>query len=237
MLLPKVIRGVPSALTLTSLCLGLWAVKFAINGELLVATVCVLVSICLDGMDGRLARYLNTASNFGATLDTLADFASFGISPALLVYYSFLYGQHELYWAGVLFFSVCMSLRLARFTVAPAQHYKFFIGVPAPGGALLVLTPVFLKFAAQIDIGPVGSVLVLCLSGFLLISRIPTFAFNKVKFKPEWMSFISVTFAMLVSAIFFFPWHMLLFVNLLYILTFPFSIKSYNKVLKEQTKI
>ena len=37
----------------------------------------------MDGLDGRLARYLNSESEFGAQLDSLVDFVNFGVVPEL----------------------------------------------------------------------------------------------------------------------------------------------------------
>lgn len=237
MLLPKVIRGMPSALTLTSLCLGLWSILFSMNEQLLPGVICILLSICLDGMDGKLARYLNTESHFGATLDTLADFASFGIAPPILIYCNFLRSNTSmmdplgsLYWLGAVFFVICMSLRLARFTATPAKNMLFFIGVPAPAGALLVLTPVYITLSKICTVSTEFYFASLILIGYLLISRIPTFAINKIRIAQDWMPSFSLFLTMFISFLFVMPWYGVLLINLLYLCTFPISIKNYKKL-------
>jgi len=235
MFLPKVIKGVPSSVTLTSLCLGLWAIKFSISGDLNNSVICVLIAILLDGMDGKLARYLNSASNFGATLDTLADFANFGITPALIIYHNFLSSSTHIHWFGVLFFAICMSLRLARFNASPAQHSAFFIGVPAPAGAMLVLSPVFLHILG-FTICTNTFLFFLVFTALLLISKLPTYAVNKMQISRHWITVFSVVLTMFISAVFFFPWEMILAINFLYLCTFPFSYRSYKKLLHSNKK-
>ena len=99
----------------------------------------------LDGIDGRLARLLKGTSRFGAELDSLSDFVNFGVAPALILFF---WGLHDLKsagWIAAMAFAICAGLRLARFNVMseeldrPAWTANFFVGVPAPAGAIIVL--------------------------------------------------------------------------------------------------
>jgi len=101
----------PNLVTLLALCMGLTAIRFAIDGQFETAVVAVLAAAVLDGLDGRLARALRGTSRFGAELDSLADFVDFGVAPALILY---LWGLHEiksLGWVAALVFAIACALR------------------------------------------------------------------------------------------------------------------------------
>src|SRR5215510_133097 len=142
-------RLIPNMLTIIALCAGLTAIRFGLLGHWEKAVFAIVVAGILDGLDGRIARLLNGASRFGAELDSLSDFISFGVAPALLLYYWTLNGLGGFGWALALLFAVCCALRLARFntrlenTDLPAWTSRFFTGVPAPAGAGLALLPIF----------------------------------------------------------------------------------------------
>ena len=142
----------PNLITLLALCAGLTGVRLAIEGKLEWAVAAIVFAAMLDGIDGRVARMLKGTSRFGAELDSLADFFNFGVAPALILYF---WGLHELGnagWIAAMVFAICAGLRLARFNVMiddpnrPAWAANFFVGMPAPGGAIAVLLPIYLFF-------------------------------------------------------------------------------------------
>src|ERR1700730_8379060 len=144
-------RMVPNVLTLLALCAGMTAMRFAIGGDFRLAVIAIIVAGVFDGLDGRLARLLKSTSSFGAELDSLADFVSFGVAPAAVLYLWTMSELHSVGWAIVLFFAVCGPLRLARFTPQlgaepPPYAAGFFTGAPAPAGAALLLMPMFISF-------------------------------------------------------------------------------------------
>ena len=103
------------------------------------------------GLDGRVARMIKGQSKFGAELDSLADFVNFGVAPALILY---VWGLQELKsagWIAAMVMAICAGLRLARFNVMiddpnrPAWAGNFFVGMPAPAGAIVGLLPVYLR--------------------------------------------------------------------------------------------
>src|SRR5262245_9091021 len=143
---------VPNLITLLALCAGLTGIRLAIEGRLEWALAAIVFAALLDGIDGRVARMLKGTSRFGAELDSLADFVNFGVAPALILY---LWGLHELRsagWIAALVLAICAGLRLARFNVMlddpnrPAWAANFFVGMPAPAGALTALLPIYLSF-------------------------------------------------------------------------------------------
>ncbi|HRE21192.1 MAG TPA: CDP-alcohol phosphatidyltransferase family protein, partial [Rhabdaerophilum sp.] len=144
---------IPNLVTLCALAAGLTAVRFAIEGRLDHAALGIIIAAVLDGIDGRIARFLKGTSRFGAELDSLADFVSFGCAPALILYFWVLQDLKTLGWLACLLLAFAMALRLARFNVTidgperPAWQKAFATGVPAPAGAMMVMLPVLLTLA------------------------------------------------------------------------------------------
>ncbi len=134
-------RMVPNVLTLLALCAGMTAIRFAINGDFQAAVFAIIAAGIFDGLDGRLARLLKATTQFGAELDSLADFISFGVAPAAVLYLWTMAQLHSVGWAIVLFYAVCCALRLARFNTqlaaepSPPWAANFFSGAPAPAGS------------------------------------------------------------------------------------------------------
>jgi CDP-diacylglycerol--serine O-phosphatidyltransferase len=136
-------RLIPNILTMLGLCCGLVAIRAAFEGRFAEAAVLIVVAGVIDGLDGRLARLLKATSRFGAEFDSLADFLSFGVAPALVLYLWAMQDYRGIAFAPALLFAVCSALRLARFNATldvgpapkPAFTYNFFTGVPAPAGA------------------------------------------------------------------------------------------------------
>ncbi len=144
----------------------------------------VLVAAFLDGVDGRVARLLKAQSKFGAQMDLLADIINFGVAPALVLYVFILDQARSFGWIAAIVFAIAAGLRLARFNVISespkrsAWQSYYFVGVPAPAGALLVLLPVYLGIMGiPIDqsTGFAASAYTMFI-GFLLISRVPVFS-------------------------------------------------------------
>ncbi|MGH6675897.1 MAG: CDP-alcohol phosphatidyltransferase family protein, partial [Xanthobacteraceae bacterium] len=143
---------VPNVVTLLALCAGLTAIRLAFENRYGLALAAVVFAAILDAVDGRLARFLKGTSRFGAELDSLSDFVNFGVAPALVLYF---WGLHELKsvgWIAAMVFAICAGLRLARFNVMlddpdqPAWASNFFVGMPAPAGAITVLLPIYASF-------------------------------------------------------------------------------------------
>ncbi|MBF0159976.1 MAG: CDP-diacylglycerol--serine O-phosphatidyltransferase [Magnetococcales bacterium] len=123
---------------------GFYAIMASLTGHYEQGALSIVVAAIFDALDGRVARATGAVSNFGKEYDSLADFLSFGIAPALLVYQWALVPFQRLGWAAVFLFSVCSALRLARFNV---QHYvqderfskRYFQGLPVPAAAGVVV--------------------------------------------------------------------------------------------------
>src|ERR1700733_2584507 len=108
----------PNLVTLLALCAGLTGIRMAFENRYALALAAIVFAAVLDGIDGRLARLLKGATKFGAELDSLSDFVSFGVAPVFVLYLWTLKGIGGVGWIVVLVFSICCALRLARFNTA-----------------------------------------------------------------------------------------------------------------------
>jgi CDP-diacylglycerol--serine O-phosphatidyltransferase len=235
------VRLVPNIATVAALCTGLSAIRFAMQDQFETAVLAIVIAAFLDGLDGRLARLLKATSEFGAELDSLSDFISFGVAPAVVVYLLTMHAWRGLGWGVVLFFSVCMALRLARFNVM-TLHAKqptpkstlaqFSVGVPAPAGAFIALFPLTLSLATEhpFFINPYVYTIFLLGAGILMISRLPTYTFKSMKIHPKMVVPTMILAAILVACIVSIPWITMSSVIFLYLLTLPFSYKAQKKL-------
>src|ERR1700686_3552003 len=143
---------VPNIITLLALCAGLTAIRLAAEGTFEWAVYAIVFAAILDGIDGRVARLLKGTSRFGAELDSLADFVNFGVAPGVTLYFWSLHEVKSAGWIAAMVFAIAAGLRLARFNVMiddpnrPPWAGNFFVGVPAPAGALTVLLPLYMHF-------------------------------------------------------------------------------------------
>lgn len=124
--------------------------------HLATAIALIGMSFLLDGFDGRMARMLKVTSRFGEKFDSIADFVSFGVAPAFILFKWRLFEADELGYGVAVIYSLCAAIRLARFTVQAkkkklgAPVSKFFTGLPAPAAAFVVLIPVMLALSAVV---------------------------------------------------------------------------------------
>lgn len=227
----------PNLVTLLALCMGITAIRFAIEGRFEVAVYSIIAAAVLDGLDGRLARALQGTTRFGAELDSLADFIDFGVAPALVLYLWSLHQNKGLGWFAALVFAVACALRLARFNVAiddpdrPAWASQFFTGMPAPAGAIVALLPMYLhlsevRLANESAFVPfqVGYVL---LVAFLMVSRIPHFS-GKTWGRVPREHVMAVLFGVAVTVLLLvtYPMEVLIGLTLFYLGMIPVSMRK-----------
>lgn len=140
----RVVVVVPSAFTLGNLFFGFWAIVSAANGNFTWAGWFIVFAGVLDMLDGRIARLSNTGSRFGAELDSLVDLTSFGVAPALLMYFMEFGTAGRFAWLVCYFYVVAAALRLARFNVFAGQDdhgpSRSFTGLPSPAAGMTLAT-------------------------------------------------------------------------------------------------
>jgi CDP-diacylglycerol--serine O-phosphatidyltransferase len=131
---------VPSALTLGNLFFGIWAIVSATRGQFEMAAWLIVLAGVADMLDGRVARVTKTGSRFGEELDSLVDAISFGVAPALIIYFLFLV-DGSWSWIAAFFYTTGIVIRLARFNVEQAGHAKVsFHGLPSPAAGITLAT-------------------------------------------------------------------------------------------------
>ncbi|WP_460868491.1 CDP-diacylglycerol--serine O-phosphatidyltransferase [Rhodococcus aerolatus] len=225
------VRVLPSAVTVLALCAGLSAIKFALDGTPAASLAMIGAAAVLDALDGRIARMLDATSRIGAELDSLADAVSFGVAPALVLYVTLLEGS-RLGWVVSLLYAVCLVLRLARFNTLlggedeqPSWTKEFFVGVPAPAAAVIVLAPV----TASLELGEgwwsstvVVEVWVVLAAG-LAISRVPTLSLKSARVPPRLAAALLVGVGALAAGLITFPLLVLLGLVLAYLAHIPYA--------------
>ena len=232
----------PNIVTMLALCAGVTSIRYSIQADWVKAVLCVFIAAFFDGLDGRVARMLKGSTKFGAELDSLSDFVSFGVAPAILLYQWSLFDLPKFGWFFCLLMSIGMAMRLARFNTMledePQPEYwsHFFVGVPAPAAAALAMMPVMI-YLEMPELSIVRShgfcAVVLCVVSLLMVSRIPTFSTKKLKV-PTYMFIPLMLFvALFASFIITQPWLTLGIMTILYALSIPVGVVVF---LKEKQK-
>lgn len=180
-------RGVyllPNLITSASLFAGFYAIVAAMDGRFYAAAWAILVSLILDGLDGRIARLTQSTSGFGVQYDSLADLVAFGVAPGILAYLWALKDFKQFGWAAAFLFVVCGALRLARFNVQQGSlDPRYFNGLPIPAAAMMVATLVAFFFEMG-ETAPHGSKFILGMMyvlSFLMVSNAKYISFKKVE--------------------------------------------------------
>ncbi|CCE76895.1 MULTISPECIES: CDP-alcohol phosphatidyltransferase family protein [Wolbachia] len=231
----------PNFITLLGLCAGLTSLKFTFNEQWEFSAIFIIIAAIIDGMDGRIARILKSTSDFGAQLDSFADFLNFGSAPAFLLYFWKLNEIKVVGWILVMIYVICISIRLARFNVSlhsEQLYWKkfFFSGIPAPVCALLVLFPIIITFQSHESeylllieqfFNIKNTACYFLAISFFSISHIPTFS-AKYIYVPKSLSYIFVSFFGILIIFFISkPWITLPILGAVYILTIPISTGLY----------
>ncbi len=190
----RVVVVMPSAFTLGNLFFGFWSIVYAFNGNYRWAGWFIVFAAILDMLDGRVARLSNTNSRFGAELDSLVDVISFGVAPALLVYFLDFAAAGRFAWVLCYIYVVAAALRLARYNVLAASGGKsnpgWFTGMPSPAAGCTLA--VFYAFSqtewyraslAYLDLQHQGLVVLLLLLSLLMVSNVKYPRFPPIGFR------------------------------------------------------
>jgi CDP-diacylglycerol--serine O-phosphatidyltransferase len=230
-------RMVPNVLTLLALCAGMTAMRFAMGGNFVAAVFSIIAAGIFDGLDGRMARLLKATSIFGAELDSLSDFVSFGVAPAAVLYLWTLSELQGFGWAIALLFAVCCALRLARFNTEtpgerPSYAAPFFTGAPAPAGAGLVMVPMFLSFewGDWLFRSPYLNALTVTGIALLMISKVPTVSLKRIRIAHHMVIPTLLAFGVATAFLTTEPWLTLTVVGIVYVSSIPLTIRSYYRL-------
>lgn len=234
-------RLLPNLVTLASLCIALTAIRYANQGNFAVASAFLLFAGFMDGVDGRLARFFNSSSDFGAQLDSLVDFVNFGVTPGFVIYaWVNSYGDVQgLDWALVLFFAVCSAIRLARFNVDltrevvnPTLEKYFFKGIPAPVGAAMAMLPMVLtyEFGTGFYSEPVLVITYMSVLAVLMASRIPTISIKKIPIRNDSAYITLLILGSIIIGLLTKPWLTLAVIGVTYAISIPVTTFFYVKI-------
>jgi CDP-diacylglycerol--serine O-phosphatidyltransferase len=230
-------RMVPNILTLLALCAGMTAIRFAMNNNFIGAVYAIIAAGIFDGLDGRLARLLKSTSSFGAELDSLSDFVSFGVAPAAVLYLWTMSALGGVGWAIVLFFAVCCALRLARFNTQanadpPSYAAPFFTGVPAPAGAGLVIVPLFLSFewGDWLFRSPYLNAMTVSGVALLMVSRVPTVSLKRIRIPQDLVVPTLLAVGVLTAFFTTAPWPTLTLIGIVYVGSIPVTVLAYYRL-------
>jgi len=233
----------PNAITLIGVCIGLTSIKFAIDGKFAIAVIAILFAGLMDALDGRIARLIKGTSKIGKELDSLGDVISFGVAPALIMYFWNLQYLDKLGWFVCLTYVVCVALRLARFNInsedEPSWKDNFFEGMPSPAGGIIVLMPLIFSFSGfgeyifKINYDLVVPIFFIFVS-ILLISTIPTYSFKKIVIQRSMTKFLLFGIVLFFGALLVYTFKVLAVSSLIYLCLIPISFFHFKKIKKEK---
>jgi len=187
----KAKRGVyllPNVMTTFGLFSGFLAIILATKGQYLESAIAIFVAMLWDGLDGRVARLTNTQSAFGEQYDSMADMLSFGVAPALLMYFWQFEQIGKIGWVGAFIYTASSALRLARFnTQIGIQDKRYFQGLPSPAAAALIAglvwTKEFIGITTYNQYLATISWVILVSAGVLMVSNIRYYSFKEINLK------------------------------------------------------
>ena len=229
----------PNIVTMLALCAGVTSIRYAIQDDWVKAIICIFLAALFDGLDGRVARMLKGSTKFGAELDSLSDFVSFGVAPAILMYQWTLYDFPRFGWFFCLLFACGMAMRLARFNTMldeepqPEYWHHFFVGVPAPAAAALAITPIMVSFDNPELLWLRDNnycAALMCVVALLMVSRIPTVSTKKWRVPGYMFIPLMLLVALFASFIITAPWLTLGIMIGLYALSIPFGVICFLKL-------
>jgi CDP-diacylglycerol--serine O-phosphatidyltransferase len=220
-------RGIyilPNLFTSCSLFGGFYAIIAAIQGRYDAAAVAILISAIFDGLDGKIARFTNTTSQFGVEYDSLSDLVAFGVAPGLLVFEWSLKPFGRFGWLAVFLYIICGALRLARFNIQKntleSSHFK---GLPIPGAAIFIATLVlFIDSLGGLSENRYTIIIsTIYLLSFLMVSTINYLSYKKLELFRQKPFNVLVATILLFIVIAYKPALMLFLFSTMYVISGP----------------
>ena len=192
---------VPNFFTASSLICALMALNLIAEGHFVQGAWLITISMLFDGLDGKVARWLNATSKIGAEADSLADFVAFGVVPGFLAWSVCLKQFGTLGFIVFMIYVICGGYRLARFNVMAANSAKKedFKGLPIPAAAATIASFVLFQELMGIDkSGNVFLLIIMCFLSWLMVSKIPYFAVTKAQRRRKTTTMLIVFVATLI---------------------------------------
>ena len=201
----RTVYVLPNLFTTANLFCGVYAIISTLNNKFYHAAIAILLANIFDIADGKVARITNTTSKFGVEYDSLCDLVSFGVAPAILIYWWALKPFGRFGWMASFLFIACGALRLARFNVMVEVAEKGrFIGLPIPAAASTIASLfLFLHFLGKIAEKNIIILIATYILSFLMVSNIRYLSFKELDFikkKPLTFLFFLILLFILVAS-------------------------------------
>ena len=202
---------IPCLFTSGNLSFGVLSMMMTLHGEYVWAGICILLAVVCDACDGRSARALGVAGEFGKELDSLSDVVSFGAASAFLIY---TYSLQSLGWVGAIpaiIYAALGGIRLARFNLNTGVVHGYFQGMPIPNGGCVIAT--FVISGAVLPAWLVAILVVLL--GYNLVSQVHHPDFKGAS--PDVLHKSALAIAVIIGAlVLYVDWHL--------VITLPFLL-------------
>lgn len=218
-------RGIyllPNLLTTIALFAGYYAIVSGMKGHFEMAAIAIFVALITDGLDGRVARFTNTQTAFGAQYDSLSDLIAFGLAPSLVLFNWSLYSLGKFGWFAAFLYTAATALRLARFNT---QHTDklYFQGLPCPSAAGIIASVIWM--GTSYDLKPVTiafpiAILTIIVAG-LMVSTMRYYSFKNIDFRGRIPFFSAVIVVLIIAAIALEPPEVLFGLFFIYIFSGP----------------
>ena len=213
----------PNLFTAASAFLGVISIISSIQGNYFKAIIYIILSLILDGLDGRVARLTKTTSKFGVEFDSLADLVAFGVAPAILFYLTVgaKFGRFGALIAAM--FVVFGAIRLARFNVTTGTYEpNVFIGLPIPSAAIVSVLWIGIYVDADYYTFLEGFewcfILLEAVLAILMVSNIRYPSFKKMNLKQTHVIRILVALVVVFSMLYLYPYESATFLMSVYML-------------------
>ena len=219
----KGIYFLPSLFTTAGLFFGFYAIIQATFGNFGMAALGVFIAMIMDGLDGRVARWTNTASDFGKEYDSLVDCIAFGLAPALIMYFWSLHAIGKSGWLIAFLYAAATALRLARFNTLTIKDNRYFYGLPCPSAAAFVVFWVWNFYASGIpgeSMPWISAIATLCMA-LLMVSNVKFRSFKDFDVKNKIPFVVLIGLIVVFVLIFFDPPRVLFLMALAYAISGP----------------
>ena len=197
-------RGVyllPNLITTAALFAGFYAIVAAANGDFVKAALAVYSAFILDTLDGRVARWTRTESDFGGEYDSLSDMVAFGVAPAMVAFFWALSSLGQFGWVFAFVYMACAGLRLARFNTK--SDTASFTGLASPSAAAIIASIVWIwseSGSSPTGLAAVAMALITGTVGLLMVSQFTYYSPKELDLKGR-VPFFTLVAAVLIFAI------------------------------------
>ena len=222
----KGIYFLPSLFTTVGLFFGFYSIIQASQGNFSQAASAVFIAIIMDGLDGRVARWTNTASDFGKEYDSLVDVISSGVAPGMIIYFWSLQYLGKVGWLVGFLYAAATALRLARFNTLTVKDNRYFYGLACPAAAAFVVFWVWNFHVTGISGESLAwlSALVTILMSLLMVSNIKYRSFKDFDPKHKIPFYVLLAIVASIVLISFDPPRILFLMALVYAISGPVGL-------------